>query len=276
MLPTDAVIPPPEAEEITRLSLSFLSNKYQIIRKKFLSASMARDNGEDHFSLLRWENIRPPPLWSIFFFHVIGQNGNVYKFSFVQKNVMIHGETFGQHPFREARDTGKKSCPPPSRFDGGIVEETGLNFFSGLELDFNQRTIFKLACASSNSRKTLRENNRSIFIYKKAINRKVKVKLNSPPSSLSSSFPIHSPHVFNYCKFIVRFILDAPIFPPPSSMQLHKMCNLRNCIAQQQRLTRVNPWDFVRPIFDRASRAHNFLPLERREVLVGASVKRTE
>lgn len=53
MLPTDAVIPPPEAEEITRLSLSFLSNKYQIIRKKFLSASMARDNGEDHFSLLR-------------------------------------------------------------------------------------------------------------------------------------------------------------------------------------------------------------------------------
>lgn len=166
----------------------------------------------------------------------------MYKFSFVQKNVMIHGETFGQHPFREARDTGKKSCPPPpSRFDGGIVEETGLNFFSGLELDFNQRTIFKLACASSNSRKTLRENNRSIFIYKKGINRKVKVKLNSPPSSLSSSFPIHSPHVFNYCKFIVRFILDAPIFPPPSSMQLHKMCNLRNCIAQQQRLTRVNP-----------------------------------
>lgn len=135
----------------------------------------------------------------------------------------------------------KKLPPPPSRFDGGIVEETGLNFFSGLELDFNQRTIFKLACASSNSRKTLRENNRSIFIYKKAINRKVKVKLNSPPSSLSSSFPIHSPHVFNYCKFIVRFILDAPIFPPPSSMQLHKMCNLRNCIAQQQRLTRVNP-----------------------------------
>lgn len=111
----------------------------------------------------------------------------MYKFSFVQKNVMIHGETFGQHPFREARDTGKKSCPPPpSRFDEGIVEETGLNFFSGLELDFNQRTIFKLACASSNSRKTLRENNRSIFIYKKAINRKVKVKLNSPPSLLFS------------------------------------------------------------------------------------------
>lgn len=80
----------------------------------------------------------------------------------------------------------KKLPPPPSRFDGGIVEETGLNFFSGLELDFNQRTIFKLACASSNSRKTLRENNRSIFIYKKGINRKVKVKLNSPPSLLFS------------------------------------------------------------------------------------------
>lgn len=137
---------------------------------------------------------------------------------------------------------GQKKLPPPSRFDEGIVEETGLNFFSGLELDFNQRTIFKLACASSNAstleRRCAKIIDQYLYIKKRLIE---KLKLNSSPSSLSSSFPIHSPHVFNYCKFIVRFILDAPIFPPPSSMQLHKMCNLRNCIAQQQRLTRVNP-----------------------------------
>lgn len=141
---------------------------------------------------------------------------------------------FGKHGTR-----AKKAAPPPLVSTGGSWKKRGSTFSraSSSILIKGQSSNWP-AHRPTLERRCAKIIDQYLYIKKRLIE---KLKLNSSPSSLSSSFPIHSPHVFNYCKFIVRFILDAPIFPPPSSMQLHKMCNLRNCIAQQQRLTRVNP-----------------------------------
>lgn len=160
--------------------------------------------------------------------------------------------------------------------------EAGLNFFLELELDFKQRTIFKLVRASyKHSRVSHRKtwccakiidyvNHRSRRYLKKRLMEKLS---NSP--LLPSPFLFSYPHVSDYCEFIVRFI--------PSSHHRRRCtikCSLRNCIARQQRLTRVNPcasrlcstdlWSN-----ERAQFSSPLLP-SRGENIHGASLKRTE
>lgn len=79
------------------------------------------------------------------------------------KNVMIHGETFGngQHPFREARDTGKKRCPlDPTRGSGAqLFLRARARFQAKDDLQIGPRIVQALSSIASKNL-VLRENNR--------------------------------------------------------------------------------------------------------------------